>query len=62
MKLTDFKVVTKDMSGGKKHFYKWNPQLDIGANISMNQRLNSKVSPFFLPSITLKRGTIGEMA
>jgi len=45
MKITDFKVTTVDESGGKKHFYLWNPQLDLGVNVNMNSRLAASTGP-----------------
>ena len=45
IKITDFKVTTVDESKGKKHFYWWNPQLDLGANINLSNRLSASVGP-----------------
>jgi hypothetical protein len=39
--IKDFKVVTDDPNGGKKKFYKWDPQVDLGANVSVSTRLKS---------------------
>lgn len=41
MQITDFKVTVEDQSGGKKHFYIWDPQIDFGFNASTSGVLNS---------------------
>ena len=39
MDITDFKMVTDDPSGGKRKWFWWNPQIDLGANVSVSNRL-----------------------
>ena len=42
--LTDFKTITEDPTNGKKKWFLWNPQVDLGANISVSNRLRARSS------------------
>lgn len=45
IEITDFKVTTEDQSGGKKHMFWWDPQIDIGVNVNMSNKLSASTGP-----------------